>query len=109
MTHINDCTDKNSNAQNCAVAQTIRIIGSKWTMHIIYHLFDGTRRFGELQRYLETISPKTLSQRLTELEGNGILTKKIFPEIPPRVEYSLTQNGRSLKGIFDQMESWDNK
>ncbi len=106
MSHIEDCNDKNSSAQNCTVAKTVRIIGSKWSMHIIHYLFDGTRRFGELQRYLQTISPKTLSQRLTELERDGIVKRKVFAEVPLHVEYSLTEKGRSLKGIFDQMESW---
>jgi DNA-binding HxlR family transcriptional regulator len=106
MSHISDCTDTNSSLQDCSVAKTVRIIGSKWTMHIIHHLFDGTRRFGELQRYLETISPKTLSQRLTELERDGIIKRKVFAEVPLHVEYTLTEKGRSLKGIFDQMTQW---
>lgn len=109
MSHITDCSDKNSSLKNCAVAKTVRIIGSKWTMHIIHYLFDEKRRFGEIQRYLETISSKTLSQRLTELEKDGIIKRKVFAEVPLHVEYSLTEKGKSLKGIFDQMESWGEK
>lgn len=109
MSHISDCSDKNSSLQDCSVAKTVRIIGSKWTMHIIHYLFDGTRRFGELQRYLGTISPKTLSQRLNELEKDGIINRKIFAEVPLHVEYNLTGKGKSLKSIFDQMEQWGEK
>lgn len=109
MSHISDCNDHNNHHQNCDVAKTLQIIGSKWTMHILHHLFDGTKRFGELQRELETISPKTLSQRLTELEKDKIITKKVFAEIPLHVEYSLTEKGRSLNGIFDQMAQWSKK
>lgn len=106
MSHIDDCSDKNSSIQNCSVAKTILIIGKKWTIHIIHYLFNGPRRFSELLRYLETISPKTLSQRLGELESQEIVTRKVFPEVPLHVEYSLTSKGKTLKGIFDQMENW---
>lgn len=91
---------------NCYVAKTLKVIGSKWTMMILHNLFDDKRRFGELQRSLGSISPKTLSQRLDELEETGIITKKIFTEIPLHVEYNLTGKGNSLKKIFKDLESW---
>jgi len=107
MQHTTNCEDDDKHHhRDCSVAKTLRIIGSKWTMHILHHLFDGTKRFGELQRELETISPKTLSQRLTELEKDGIINKKVFAEVPLHVEYSLTEKGRSLNTIFDQMALW---
>lgn len=93
----------------CGVTKTLKIIGSKWTMLIIHTLCDGTRRFGELERALNGISPKTLSLRLHELEKSGIIKKKIFAEVPLHVEYSLTKKGESLKEIFTQMESWAGK
>ena len=92
--------------KNCGVAKTLKIIGSKWTMLILHNLFEGSKRFGELQRSLEGISPKTLSTRLTELEDEEIINRKVFAEVPLHVEYSLTAKGRSLKEVFDQMASW---
>jgi DNA-binding HxlR family transcriptional regulator len=90
----------------CGVTKTLKIIGSKWTMLIIYTLCSGTKRFGELERALAGISPKTLSLRLHELEKSGIIKKKIFAEVPLHVEYSLTKKGESLKEIFTQMNNW---
>ena len=94
---------------NCGVTKTLKIVGSKWTMLILHNLFDGKKRFGELQRTLEGISPKTLSFRLKELEQEGFVDKKIFPVVPLHVEYRLTDKGHSLKGIFDQMRKWGDK
>lgn len=90
----------------CYVAKTLKVIGSKWTMMILHNLFEGKNRFGQLQRELKTISPKTLSQRLDELESTGILRKKIFTEVPLHVEYYLTAKGLSLKKVFLDLESW---
>lgn len=92
--------------QNCWVSKTLRIIGSKWTILILHELCGGTKRFGQLQRALPGISPKTLSERLQQLEKNKIITKKIFAEIPLHVEYSLTEKGKSLKVVIDQMALW---
>ncbi len=95
--------------EKCGVSKTLKIIGSKWTMMILHNLFDGTKRFGQLQRVLPGISPKTLSQRLDELEQEGIIKKKIFAEVPPHVEYNLTQKGLSLGKIFNNMAQWGEK
>lgn len=92
--------------QQCYVAKTLKVIGSKWTMMILHNLFEGKNRFGILQRELKTISPKTLSQRLDELEKTGILKKKIFSEVPLHVEYYLTPKGKSLEKVFKDLESW---
>src|ERR1700730_13831067 len=94
---------------NCAVSKTLKIVGSKWTMLLIHNIFEGKKRFGELQRSLPGISPKTLSQRLRELERDEIITKKVFAEIPLHVEYSLTEKGKSLRGVFRSLENWGNK
>ena len=75
-------------------------------MMILHNLFEGRNRFGQLQRELKTISPKTLSQRLDDLEKTGVLKRKVFTEIPLHVEYSLTEKGNSLKEIFKDLESW---
>lgn len=92
--------------KNCGVAKTLKVIGSKWTMLILHNLFEGTKRFGQLQKSLDGISPKTLSTRLSELEGEGIVKKTVFAEVPLHVEYALTTKGKSLKIIFDQMAMW---
>lgn len=88
------------------VVKTLKIIGSKWTILILFELCGGTKRFGQLQKNLSGISTKTLSERLKQLERGGVVTKKIYPEIPPRVEYSLTKKGESLKDIIDKMQEW---
>ena len=90
----------------CGVERTLKIIGSKWTILILHHLCDGKKRFGELQRSLDGISPKTLSERLKQLEQYGIINKKIFAEVPLHVEYSLTTQGKSLKEIIFLMGEW---
>lgn len=92
--------------EHCYVAKTLKVIGSKWTMMILHNLFEGRNRFGLLQRELKTISPKTLSQRLDELEKTGIIKKKIFSEVPLHVEYYLTPKGKSLEKVFEDLESW---
>ena len=90
----------------CGVEKTLRIIGSKWTMLLLHKLFEGKMRFGELERSLSGISPKTLSLRLQELEKEGIINKKVFAQVPLRVEYTLTPKGKSLGEIFKKMAEW---
>lgn len=91
--------------QTC-IASTFKVIGSKWTVFILRELFDGTKRFKELERSLEGISPRTLSARLSQLEKDGILKKNIYPVIPPKVEYSLTEKGKSLKDVIGKIREW---
>ncbi len=100
--------DKNVRDQ-CGVAKTLKIMGGKWTFLILHNLFEGKKRFGELERSMLGISPKTLSERLTLLEKEKIISKKVFAEIPLHVEYSLTEKGKSLKNIFKQMAKWGEK
>ncbi len=92
--------------KKCGVEKTLKIIGSKWTMHIIHNLFNGKKRFGELQKLLIGISTKTLSERLKQLEKEKIIDKRVFAEVPLHVEYSLTEKGRSLRDIFKKMSQW---
>lgn len=91
---------------DCPVERTIRIIGGKWTLLVLRDLFTGTKRFGELMTSLEGVSPKTLSDRLKELEAEGIVTKTVFAEVPPRAEYTLTKKGHSLWEILEAMRRW---
>jgi len=93
-------------SDDCGVTKTLKIIGSKWTMLILHRLLEGTKRFGELQRSLGGISPKTLSLRLQELEKEGIIKKKVFAEIPLHVENTLSKKGESLSDIFQKMAQW---
>ena len=90
----------------CPVDQTARIIGNKWTPLIIRDLATGQKRFNELERSLEGISPKTLSERLRRLEAEGMVTRRCFAEVPPRVEYTLTEQGRTLEPILLAMWAW---
>lgn len=90
----------------CAVERTLEVIGAKWTTLILRELLVGTRRFGELKSALSGISPKTLADRLRTLESQGIVTRKVYPEVPPRVEYTLTERGQSLGVIIEAMARW---
>ena len=90
----------------CGIAKTISVIGSKWTILIIRDLFEGKTRFNELKRSLESISPKTLSVRLQQLEKDGLVEKRIFAEVPTHVEYTLTSKGKSLHEIITKLREW---
>ncbi|CAN5380533.1 helix-turn-helix domain-containing protein [soil metagenome] len=91
------------------VASAMQIIGNKWTALILRDLASGPKRFGELEKSVGDISPRTLSQRLDDLEEHGILTKEVYAEVPPRVEYALTAKGQDLIPVLRQMAEWGNK
>ena len=82
------------------------LIGDKWKVLILRDLLPGTKRFGELKKSIGTVSQKVLTAQLRDMERNGLVTRKVYPEVPPRVEYSLTELGRSLKPILDAMWDW---
>ncbi len=88
------------------VENTLRVIGSKWTVLILSELKMGVRRFGELEKALKGISPRTLSLRLTHMEKEGIVERKVYPEVPPRVEYKLSTLGKSLGPVLKVMDDW---
>jgi DNA-binding HxlR family transcriptional regulator len=90
----------------CPIEKIMDVLGGKWTFVILRDLFYGPRRFGELQRSLKEISPRTLSLRLKELEEAGIVNRTIYSEIPPHVVYSLTEKGLALRPVFDAMKEW---
>jgi DNA-binding HxlR family transcriptional regulator len=90
----------------CPVDQTARVIGNKWTPLIIRDLAGGLKRFNELERSLEGISPKTLSERLRRLEAEGMVSRRCFAEVPPRVEYTLTEKGHALVPIIESMRQY---
>jgi len=95
--------------KECGVEKTARIVGQKWTLLIIRDLCEGTKRFGELQRALLGISPRTLALRLSQLEKESIVKRRVFKEIPLHVEYSLTPKGESLKEVIEKMREWGEK
>jgi DNA-binding HxlR family transcriptional regulator len=90
----------------CPVCRTAEIISGKWTLLLIRDLADGSRRFCELERSLEGISPRTLSLRLRALEEEGIVARNTFPEVPPRVEYALTEKGEALVPLIEDMRRY---
>lgn len=93
----------------CPVATTVQIIGSKWKLLILRNLFERPWRFNELHRSLDGISQKVLTDSLRSMEADGIITRTVFPEVPPRVEYSLSELGETMRPIMDSMEEWGNQ
>ena len=90
----------------CPVETTLTMISDKWKVLILRDLLTGTKRFGELKKSLTGVSQKVLTSKLREMEENGLVERKAYPEVPPRVEYSLTPLGRSLQPIMDAMRAW---
>lgn len=90
----------------CPVELTLLLISNKWKVLIIRDLLDGTKRFSELKKSINNVSQKVLTSNLREMEENELLTRKVYPEVPPRVEYTLTDIGYSLKPLLDDMDKW---
>ena len=90
----------------CPVETTLMLIGDKWKVLILRDLMGGTKRFGELKKSIGTVSQKVLTAQLRDMEEKGLLTRKVYAEVPPRVEYTLTEMGYSLKPILDAMWTW---
>lgn len=90
----------------CPVETTLMLIGDKWKVLILRDLMPGTRRFGELKKYIGSVSQKVLTAQLRDMEAKGLVSRKVYAEVPPRVEYSLTDLGKSLKPILDAMWVW---
>ena len=98
--------DAEKKLPECPVEITLQLIGDKWKVLILRDLLPGTKRFGELKKSIGNVSQKVLTAQLRDMERNGLVNRKVYPEVPPRVEYSLTELGRSLKPILDAMQSW---
>ena len=92
--------------QDCPIGRTAELVGDTWTILIVRDLMSGSKRFGQLQESLGHVSPKTLSQRLKTLEHADLLTREAFAEIPPRVEYTLTEKGRALSDVIQAMAAF---
>lgn len=91
---------------DCPVETTLLLIGDKWKVLILRDLIDGTKRFSELKKSIGNVSQKVLTAQLRDMEAKGLITRKVYAEVPPRVEYTLTETGYSLKPILDAMETW---
>lgn len=90
----------------CPVETALVLIGDKWKVLILRDLMEGTRRFSELKRSIGTVSQKVLTAQLRDMESKGLVSRKVYAEVPPRVEYSLTPLGRSLSPVLDALRSW---
>lgn len=91
---------------DCPMEYTLDLIGGKWKGAILYRLLEGTRRYGELRRLLCRITQRSLTQQLRELEDDGLVHREVFAEVPPRVEYSLTDKGRTLAPVLNALLAW---
>lgn len=100
---------KNDDLVNCPVTATMGIIGGKWKILILFLIGNDINRFGKLSMLLKDISKQMLTTQLRELERDGIIRRVIYPEIPPRVEYFLTDKGEALKPVFSALREWGNK
>jgi DNA-binding HxlR family transcriptional regulator len=90
----------------CPAESTVGVIGGRWKVPVLWNLFAGTKRFSELKRALPGCTAKMLTQQLRELEEDGVVRRKVYAEVPPKVEYSLTERGQSLKPVVDAMCRW---
>lgn len=107
-----DCSNENNinypflNKYSCPVEAMVEVIGGKWRGVILYHLLDGTKRFNELKRLKPNITQRMLTLQLRELEADGIIHREVYREVPPKVEYSLTELGESLRPVILLMMEW---
>ena len=108
MEKHNESTSQSTtpNLPACPVETTLTLISDKWKVLILRDLLTGTKRFGELRKSIGTVSQKVLTSQLRQMEESGLLTRKVYAEVPPRVEYTLTELGYSLRPIMDAMWAW---
>lgn len=95
--------------QLCPVVVTLETVGGKWKLIILWHLSKGTHRFSQLEKKIDGITQKMLAQELRAMERDGLIDRKVYPVVPPKVEYSLTKHGRSLNAVLDSLSSWGEK
>lgn len=90
----------------CPVEATLALIGGKWKGVVLYHLVEGTLRFGEIRRRIPNVTQRMLTNQLRELESDGLIARRVYPQVPPRVEYSLTARGLTLKPVILALKAW---
>jgi DNA-binding HxlR family transcriptional regulator len=95
-----------SNLPNCPVEATLDLIGGKWKSVILFRLGEQTRRYNELSRLLCKVSPRTLTKQLRELQADGLIRRTVYPQVPPKVEYDLTEKGKSLQPVLAAISAW---
>lgn len=98
-----------SSAKECPVTATLKVIGGKWKLPLLWYLQEGKRRYSELQRMIGGITPKMLAQQLRELEHDGIISRTVYPVVPPKVEYGLTAYGKTLQPVIASLDNWGEK
>ena len=91
---------------DCPIEVTLQLIGNKWKILIIRDLLEGTKRFGELKKSVGLITQKILTQNLREMEASGLVIRRVYAQVPPKVEYTLTETGYSFKSVLDSMIEW---
>ncbi len=107
MSEAKDFSDADfSDEEPCSLREVLGLVGDKWTMQILVRLTDGPRRFSELEHGIEGISRRMLALTLRGLERNGLVTRTVYAEVPARVEYSLSEHGRALSSVMDQLTLW---
>lgn len=102
MSHLKD-------QYSCSMELTIDLIGGKWKIRILWYLNMGTKRFSEIKRLIPDITPKMLTTQLREMERDHLITRKVYPQVPPKVEYSITEYGKDLQGTLEEMCKWGTK
>lgn len=90
----------------CPVEATLKVLGGKWKILILYHLNGDAKRFSEIRRSIPGITEKMLTQQLKELESDGVVNRKVYPQVPPKVEYSITKYGKTLGPVIGEMQKW---
>jgi len=100
--HTVECPD----VESCPVDRTLQVIGGRWKALILYHLRGGPKRFNQMRRMIPTVTQRMLTQHLRELEADGVVIRRVFPVVPPHVEYSLSDEGLGLMPILDAMAAW---
>lgn len=95
-----------SSSYNCPVEAALAVIGNKWKGVILFHLLEDKKRFNELRRLIPGVTQRMLTLQLRELEADNVIIRKVYPEVPPKVEYSLTAHGKSLKTILHKLREW---
>ncbi len=93
-------------SKTCTITTTLRVLGGKWKIVILWHLIDKTWRFSEIKHLISGVTHKMLAQQLRELEADGLVQRKVYAEVPPRVEYTLTEYGRTLTPVLNAMAKW---